>query len=201
MSSSYLERRAARVALERLKREIIFGMVVSLLLLGIGTWRYFVVVGASEAFWSAIAALGAAGLIIALVLPWLWQAPETVLTGIIRRVGGALFAVLLALVYALLVVPVGFALRRMKGTDPIYVWDGDVPARMEGWRVKDVLFEVNVEVQSKPSLFRRFLGVLQFFARRGHVLFLPMLVILIALGMVLFFVKSSALAPLIYTLF
>ena len=45
---SYLERRAARLAFESLKKEIIFGMVISSLLLGIGTWRYFVVVGAND---------------------------------------------------------------------------------------------------------------------------------------------------------
>jgi hypothetical protein len=44
-------------------------------------------------------------------------------------------------------------------------------------------------------------NVLQFFARRGHYVFLPTLLILLALSVVLFFVKSSALAPFIYTLF
>ena len=55
--------------------------------------------------------------------------------------------------------------------------------------------------RGKPSLTRRFLTVLQFFARRGHYIFLPTLVVLLALGLVLFFVKSSVLAPFIYTLF
>ena len=51
------------------------------------------------------------------------------------------------------------------------------------------------------ALARRFLGVLQFFAARGHYVYLPTLVILMSLGLVLFFVKSSALAPFLYTLF
>jgi hypothetical protein len=63
------------------------------------------------------------------------------------------------------------------------------------------LYEVNVGRAGKLSAPKRFLDILTFFARQGHYLFLPTLVVLIALGMVLFFVKTSALAPFIYTLF
>ena len=81
-------------------------------------------------------------------------------------------------------------------------WDKAQPAGgLEGWHPKEVAFEVQVGRRGKPSLARRFLTVLQFFARRGHYIFLPTLIVLLALGVVLFFVKSSALAPFIYTLF
>jgi hypothetical protein len=45
------------------------------------------------------------------------------------------------------------------------------------------------------------LGVLVFFARRGHYLFIPVLVFLLILGLVMFFAQTSSLAPFIYTLF
>ena len=73
-------------------------MVVSSMMLGTGTWRYFIVVGANDALWSVVAALGALGLLVTLILPWLWKSPEKPASAVVRRVGGALFAVLLALV-------------------------------------------------------------------------------------------------------
>jgi len=76
LANGYLQRRNARVALDRLKREIILGMVISSMMLGTGTWRYFIVVGANDALWSIVAALGALGLLATLILPWLWKSPE-----------------------------------------------------------------------------------------------------------------------------
>jgi uncharacterized protein DUF5989 len=202
MASSYLERRNARVALARLKREIVFGIAISSLMLGTGAWRYFMVVGTDDRLWSVVAVAGGVGLLLTLVLPWLWRIPQAGVQAIARRVGGVLFAALLAVVYALLVVPVGWALRSLKGADPVYAWESDAPpARMEGWRSKEVTPEANLDGHGKAGVLHTFVKVLQFFARRGHYVFLPTLVILLALGIVLFFVKASALAPFIYTLF
>jgi hypothetical protein len=43
--------------------------------------------------------------------------------------------------------------------------------------------------------------VVGYFVRNGHFMLLPVLVFLLVAGLVLYFVKSSALAPFIYTLF
>jgi hypothetical protein len=45
------------------------------------------------------------------------------------------------------------------------------------------------------------IGVLAFFIRRGKILLLPAVIILIAFGLALYFVKTSVLAPFLYTLF
>ena len=199
---SYLERRAARLAFESLKKEVIFGMVISSLLLGIGAWRYFVVIGADDRLWASAAILGAIGWLVTLLVPSFWKLPEKALGFLVRRAGGVLFAALLTFVYGALIFPVGLLLRKISGPGPIVVWDKVQPAGgLEGWRPKEVVFEVQTGRRGKPSLAKRFLTVIQFFARRGHYIFLPTLVVLLAMGLVLFFVKSSALAPFIYTLF
>jgi hypothetical protein len=197
----YLRRRKARVAFAALKREIVFGMAISTLLLAIGAWRHFVVIGANDLLWGTVAALAGLGLLVAVVFPAAWSAPERVVSHLVGKLGGWLFAALLTLIYGFLITPIGWALRILKGSHPIYAWNGAVPGAMEGWRAKDVLAEPNIVIRARASLARRFFGVLRFFALRGHYLVLPVLVVLIALGMALFFVKSSALAPFIYTLF
>jgi hypothetical protein len=197
----YLQRRAARTACEALKREMIFGLALSTLMLALGLWRYLFVLDARDAVWGTVAAVGALGLLAAVVFPAAWIPVERAMSRAAKLIGGWLLNAILAVVYLLLIAPLGWALRRLKGSDPIYAWRGDAPRSMEGWRPKEVLFETRVGQTGKPNVARRFLGVLQFFATRGHYVYLPTLVILMSLGLVLFFVKSSALAPFLYTLF
>lgn len=201
MANAYLKRREARLAVDALKRWIVFGMVISAMMLAIGAWRYYLVIGANDVLWRGIAILGALGFVAAVLFPVIWKGPEQALSKVMRKFGEALFAALLVLVYGLMIAPVGWLLRGIKGRDPIYAWDDKAPVGMEGWRGKEVLFETNSGRPGRPSLGRRLVGVLRFFVGRGHYVFLPALVILIALGLVLFFVQSSALAPFIYTLF
>jgi hypothetical protein len=199
--SPYLARREARLAVEELKREIIFGFVISTILLVIGTWRFFLVVGASDLISLGVASAGALGILLTLILPSAWKRPESWLGTALRTIGGFLFTLLLTLVYGLLVTPVGWVLRRMKGSDPLYSWTSTPPGGMEGWHPKQVLYEANVGQRANLSVARRFINVLKFFVSQGHYLFIPTLLLLLVLGMILFFVKSSALAPFIYTLF
>lgn len=199
--TAYLARRQARIAYGALKHQIVFGLVISGMMLTIGLWRYFFVIGALDPLWMLVAWLGAAGLALTLVFPSAWQGPQDVLNRLVRVLGGALFAALLLLVYAVLVTPFGWLLRLLKGDAPIYRWRDRPIERMEGWHPKEVIFESQLGARGRTGVGRRFFKVIGFFAERGHYLLLPALIILISIGLVLFFVKSSALAPLIYTLF
>ena len=200
---SYLRRRDVRTAREALKRALGFGMVVSTLLVAVGAWRRFIVLGVNDKLWSVVAVVGVVGWVTSLVLPTVWKGPERLVARLAQKGGAVLFALLLGFVYIVLVTPVGWALRKTRGADPIYTWNGSEPRAMEGWRRKEVVSDAKLSRQAsgRANLLRSFFGVLGFFARRGHYALLPVLVILLALGLVLFFVQSSALAPFIYTVF
>jgi len=197
----YLVRRDARLAYEELKRQIIFGLVISAIAIVVGSSRYFLAVNANDTVALALAIFGGFGLALTVVVPSAWKSPENLLGRALRAVGAVIFKVFLMAVYVLMMSPIGWALRRYQGADPIYSWDQSPPKRMEGWQTKQVLYDAGLGRKGNPNALKRAINVLQFFANRGHFLFLPTLVLLIALGIVLFFVKSSALAPFIYTLF
>jgi hypothetical protein len=199
---SYLQRRSARLAYEDLKKHVIFGLVISTIALGIGAWNYYFALGGKDLFFRGLMIAGVAGWAVALILPSLWASVEKATGFFMRKVGAGLFAVLLTLFYGVMIVPVGVVLRRLRGSVPIAMWNGPPPNDgLEGWRSKDVVVEAQIGQIGKASLPRRFIGVLQFFLQRKLYVFLPALVALLALGMALFFVKTSALAPFIYTLF
>lgn len=197
----YFASRRVRLALDALRRDIIFGLVISGILLTLGLWRYLFVIGVDDRLWGSVAGVGAAGLLLTIAFPSAWSLPRAILSALIQRIGAVLFALLLTVVYLLVITPFGSLQRLARGAEPIYEWSGRPTTQMEGWRSKEILFEHSHGRHSMKNLARGFLDVLDFFIRRGHFLILPALLILVSLGLVLFFVKSSALAPLIYTLF
>lgn len=198
---NYLNRRQARLALQELKLRIVFGLVISSILLLVGLWRLWFVVGASNGIALAQIGAGLLGLALTIVFPSAWGGLESLLGRLLRLLGGAFFALLLSAIYFLFITPAGWLVRRLKGQDPIYSWTSQPPEGMEGWHPKQVLFETHLGASGRSSSTRRFVKVIQFFIARGHYLFLPTLVLLMVLGLALFFVKSSALAPFIYALF
>jgi hypothetical protein len=197
--NTYLDRLAARTALFTLKRQIAFGLAVSTILLVVGAWKYLVVVGANDALWLFLFGIGAGGLLLARTLPTAWSLPERAASRLFQTVGSWLFATALTILYFAIVTPVGLAMRRSRGPG-VSRWTRAAPASRSTWEVKQSPAGSSVR-QSSRSLLESFLFVLQYFHSRRQYVLLPFLVIVLAFGLLLFFVKSSALAPFIYTLF
>jgi len=77
------------------------------------------------------------------------------------------------------------------------------PRELQGWIGKETIV---IDADLSRTGLRRYLllqpiVVLGFFIRRGHILLVPVVILLMILGLILFFVQTSALAPFIYTLF
>ena len=197
---SFLERRDLRAASEALTRHLVLGYGIGMIALLLGCYRYFVVGGASARAWAFVAGLGVVILLGTLVLPSAWAAPERGIRRFGNFVGHGLMTALLVLVYYLVVWPLGTLARLFRGSHPIYEWK-DTPPRMEGWSTKELPGDVR-KAQSKGRAVRAGLfGVIVFFARARNFFLIPALIILVSLGIALFFLQTSALAPFIYTLF
>ena len=183
---------------------LVLGYGIGLVALAVGMYRYFIVSGGRSIQWSALAWLGAAVMLVTLVAPFAWQRPEELLRRIGNWLGHRMMIALLVPVYFLLFWPVGALLRAWKGSQPLYEWDGSAAPDMEGWRSKEFPPDVSTaHARSRDTRKRRtsYFGVLAYFARRGHLLLIPVLVVIVSLGIALFFLQTSALAPFIYTLF
>jgi hypothetical protein len=198
-SNRYLDRVAARTALANLKRHAAFGIAISSILIGWAVWNYYFVVGANDELWFALLILGAAGLVTARVVPSIWILPERALSSVMQHIGHWIFVVVLALLYLLLVTPLGFVAR--SGTKESFVeWPAFGPPGRPSWTPKESTADAAVRTRHRSPL-RSLAVVLLHFQRRKLYFLLPFLAVVIALGLALFFVKGSALAPFIYTLF
>jgi len=202
-AQGYLERLAGRRARHLLRSQIVFGLLVSSLMLLVGSVNYFLVVGAKDVLWKGIMIFGAGGVILTVVFPSAWSLPERTVRRLSRAIGNFVFVILLTLIYFVLFWPVGKLMRVSKGSHPIYAWKSDPPDGMEGWTPKETIVMLADLSGSRRALRMMVLPmiVLGFFIRRRHFVLVPVLVVLVILGLLLFFVQSSALAPFIYTLF
>jgi len=199
----YLRRLGVRRARHLLRSQIVFGLLVSSLMLVLGAVNYFLVVGAKDLLWKGLMIFGAGGTVLTIVFPSGWSLPERIVRRLSRGVGHFVFVVLLTLIYFLLFLPVGRLVRAAKGSHPIYAWTKSPPSGMEGWTDKEALVISEGTSGSGRSRHMMLLPiiVLGFFIRRRQFVLVPVLVILVILGLLLFFVQSSALAPFIYPLF
>ena len=114
-----------------------------------------------------------------------------------NKIGELIFDVLLLIVYFVFVLPVGLFMRR-KNHDYLYLeWDDKYPYDEKNgftsWKSSGA--------SSKNGMLSTSARIIEMFMMNGKYIFIPAVLILIALGIILFFVSSSVMAPFIYTLF
>ena len=200
-AANYLDRRAARVAALELKHQIVFGYAIGVGLLLLGFVRCYLVINARHALWHAVMWAGVVVLLLTLILPSIWTLPERWFRWLTGKVGHCVFQLLLAVSYYLVITPAGWWLRHQKGSDPIWEWTNS-PPEVESWREKTsaLITHLGTSKNRRFLLWQPFM-VVSFFLKHRMYILVPSVVVLIVLGLILFFVQTSALAPFIYTLF
>ena len=114
------------------------------------------------------------------------------------KFGHLVFSALLACIYLALLTPL--ARLTHAGSDvPAVRWE-DGAGRICGWQPKRTRTLVQGGANGR-GLTATLVQVLQHFARRGQWFLLPLLILLLSLGVLLFFAQTSVIAPFIYTLF
>jgi hypothetical protein len=203
MRSTYLSRLRERTAFLALKRQIVLGLVGGWLLMLVGGFRHLYVVTAREATSFAVLGVGAALFAVGLAWPQGLAVVERGIRAATGWIGKGILLAFLSLTYFLIITPVGVVWRGLRGADPFYAWTGEAPAVTQGWVPKSVVDDrrsASSEAAMRPLSSQLFV-VIGYFLRNGHFVLVPVVVFLLLAGLVLFFVKSSALAPFIYTLF
>ena len=201
--ANYLGRLRERTALLALERQIVLGLVGGWLLMLLGGFRHLYVVTAREATSFTLLGVGAALFAVGLVWPQGLAVVERGIRAATGWIGKGILLAFLSLTYFLIITPVGVVWRALRGADPFYAWTAEAPSGMQGWVPKSVVDDrrsASSEAAMRPLSSQLFV-VIGYFLRNGHFVLVPVVVFLLLAGLVLFFVKSSALAPFIYTLF
>jgi hypothetical protein len=199
--SGYLQQLALRREAAEIRRLIVYGLMLGWILAIVAGFLFFCVKSRLDWLWGALMILGCLHLAAAVVLPQALFWPERIWMTIARWQGHLVMMVLLTVVYYLLLWPASRFSRRQ--TVGFYRWGDQPPKSASSWQTIDLTADdasaaSNARYRGLPLLLASVIG---FFFRRGNYILLPIVILLIVLGLVLFIVQSSVLAPFIYPLF
>ena len=204
-SFPYLRRLSERRETEEIRQLTSFGLTIGWLFTLLGGFCWFCVISQIDWCWQSMMLGGLVLLFFGTLLPQALYWPHRVWMSLAHLQGRLVMTILLTAFYFTLITPLGWwERRRHRGSHPFYSWNDLPPRIVSGW--EDLSTTAPLESptsfrrQKSRSLISLFVETLAFFARRGHYLLLPVLVLLLILGLILFFVQTSALAPFIYTI-
>jgi hypothetical protein len=205
--STFLQRKRAIDAVKAVKGTAMFGMVGGLILFLLGGIKWFFSGNPWVLLWATLFFTGAAFFLVGLCLPSKLTGVEKGFVKIAHGIGTVIFGLLLTIIFYLLLCPVGLFLRIIAGRAPFFSWSENSrrghPLTDSFWQPKVTVVDhrtAAASAQRAPVILQLF-AVLSYFIKHGHFIYLPILLILLVLGLMLFFLKSSSLAPFIYTIF
>jgi Family of unknown function (DUF5989) len=193
----FLAERRRRRLLHEIKRQIVLGLLIGYAVLAYCVAHLYFVPTQHEALMRVGAAAGLLLIALSVILPQGFGLVEAMLRRVGSVIGETALKASLILVYFGVMTPIGGGMRLVRGAAPIHSWQGGPPRPAEHWRDKSMSCVVRGNGTGKTSFF----SVLSFFVEGGKILFLPALMVLLGVGLALYFVNTSVIAPFIYTLF
>lgn len=131
-----------------------------------------------------IAGMIAAGIIIAST--FLFPGIQDLFRRLSQKIGVMIFGILLSVVYVVFFVPAGWMMRR----------------RMRcGSKTTNFVDHISADMKSSSNRFLHMLNIVRFFAAERSYYVVPIVVVLILLGLLMAFVQTSVVSPLIYVFF
>ena len=201
---NFLARRQSRQNSRELTQMLVLGIGISFIAMGVGLYKYFFTPNSFDSFWLGVSWFGLIALIVTLIFPFCWQVLEKILRKIGNVIGHILLTAILSIIYFLVIWPVGAIMRAKNGTDPIYTWLDKKPDNMKGWILKQLPNDIaNISERSHSSGKHRtgLYSTVRFFVKSGNYFIIPVFLLLATIGIILFFLQTSVIAPFIYTLF
>jgi hypothetical protein len=207
---SYLAQLEERRDAEATRKQIGFGLILGWGLMLLSAFQYFCVPSRLDPLWEVLSILGGVAIGVALLVPSLLRWPERAWMALGQVMGKVVMTILLSVIYFTMFWPAGVISRLREGSRSFHSWQSGASGAHEGasgahegWnplarREAGEELGARTRARSMPLLFGEVLG---FFFRQGHYIVLPILVMVLCLGLILFFVQSSVLAPFIYTIF
>lgn len=201
----YLRELADRREAEQIRQLTSFGLTIGWLFTLTGGFCWFCVVSQIDWFWHSLLLAGVALILLGTLLPQALEVPHRAWMSLAHLQGRLVMSVVLTIFYLALITPLGWwERRRHRGSSPFHSWQETPPQVITAWEKLPTAEQPETAAtyrrRKARSLISLFAETLAFFFRRGHYLLLPILILLLVLGLVLFFVQTSALAPFIYTI-
>ena len=200
MNKSYIEQKKARDAVEAEKNYIVFGLMGGIILMLVGVLRWLAADGFREVLYLCVCALGLVLFLLGIAVPGLLKYPYKAFRFFGNTVGRAVFATLLTVLYVLLILPVGLLLRRKREAQGYFTWTQE-PPEPRSMFADLAQSKSPAQKSGKASYFEIVYRLLAGLIANGKMILIPIVIILVIAGLILFFVSSNVMTAFIYTIF
>lgn len=200
---SYNEKREERLNYKQLKDLIAFGFFFGLVITFIGFTESLCYTSWLKRFFYGVFILGLSIIIISLAFPILLKYPYRGFELIIRKISNFVLKLLLAVLYCVMVIPVGLIFRKKKQLYGFYEWDNSFEA-VNIQYFSDIHYKPNEKANksiSKYSFLRTLKSIFGTLIQNRFYIVIPLALFIIVLSFVLLFVASGVAPYFIYSLF
>lgn len=195
--TKYMELRTKSLKEKEMKDDAVFGLLGGIIMVALGSLRWLISVSWISCIWLFIALTGGLLFLTGLIAPCLLRKIYRVFSIVGNKIGEIIFWTLLIIVYCLFIIPVGILMKKKREEYFYAEWENEYTGKEKSgfivWSGK--------EKSDRNGMLGTVWGLMEYVIGNGKSFLLPVIVVLIVLGIILFFVSSSVLAPFIYTLF
>lgn len=195
MINIYLQEKKIRENRKNYKDNVLFGMLGGVFLAFLSFMQFLRVGKGWDILWAIVFVFAILLFMIAIIYTPLVEPIKNGFMKVGNAIGNLVFKLLLIIMYITFFIPAGKLMDKRKYE--FYSWETGLSGA-KGFIDREMLYNSDSDYSDKNiSLYR----VISFFMERRQFVMLPALVILLVLGIVLFFLSSTVVAPFIYTLF
>lgn len=203
-NQNYLKNLKDRKQAEVRKRQRELGLFGGCVCVVLSAFYYLFIVNKYDYIWKSVFIVGICLILAGALRPHqLLSKPEKIWTNGTQYLGRYMFGILLTIIYFTVLSPLGILYCFVKGKGLFLSWTNvkDVTYNTS-WEYIDTTNRIDLwKNGKKKSMLVLFFDIGQLYLNRKQWFLIPMLMILVLLGLVLFFVEGTVVAPFIYTLF
>lgn len=205
MTEPYLEAKKHRDEYTETKGETLFGLFFGFLLFLAGIFNNLPIFGSNmrnAVLCIVILSSGLLLMVIGVAVPSALKWPYKGFVILTKAIGNTVFFVVLTVVYSVFILPVGIFWRRSRNAHHFFEWKkgyNGPNSTFLSFRDKD---KAPVSEKQRHPFIRTIVDIFGTFVANKRISLVPVLVILVLLGLLLFFVSTSTVFNFfIYTLF
>ena len=204
MTDTYINEIKQKKEKEALKEEILFGQGMGIVLIIIAGLKYLTTTHIIVEYISIfLFAFGLIILLLGIVFPYALYYPSKWMKKIINKIFLAVLLIILTMIYLLVLLPVALIKRKKWASDyGFFSWNDDTNnIKWKGFLPRVNTMENSQKTEKRTNRIGMIVKIVNYFIERKNFILIPLLCLLLLTGLLFFFVTSSVITPMIYTLF
>ncbi len=204
MTDAYINELKQKKENEALKEEILFGQGMGIVLIIVAGLKYLTTTHLIVEYISIfLMVFGLTILLLGIIYPYALYYPSKLLKKFINKIFLAILLIILTIIYILVLLPVALLKKKKWASEyGFYLWKNNTNnINWKGFSPRINTIENISKNEKRANRISIIIKIVSYFIERKNFILIPLLCLLLLTGLLFFFVTSSVITPMIYTLF